>query len=158
MIPQISLTVGIHNFRGDLTDILANVGWKASLHGCLDNSDWSGVAEVSELERIPSYWDGFQATSRVPSPGSRPTCSGFRLVKVRVIETLVYPQVNIFNYTRHLRCHACHTPDSKSLLLIWTISSYQCCFLPWPTLDMFSRRLQCATTKRYNLIKAEERL
>ena len=30
---------------------------------CLDNSDWSGVAKVSELKRIPSYLDAIQSTS-----------------------------------------------------------------------------------------------
>ena len=40
---------------------------------CLDNSDWSGVAKVSELERIPSYLDAIQSTSRVPSPERCPS-------------------------------------------------------------------------------------
>ena len=59
---------------------------------CLDNSDWSGVAKVSELEWIPSYWDTIQSTSRVPSPESRSSYSRFRVMKVRVIETHLYLQ------------------------------------------------------------------
>ena len=57
---------------------------------CLDNSDWLGVAKVSELERIPSYGDVIQLTTRVSSPEKCPSYSRFRVIKVRVIETNLY--------------------------------------------------------------------
>ena len=57
---------------------------------CLDNSDWLGVAKVSEVERIPSYGDVIQLTTRVSSPENCPSYSRFRVIKVRVIETNLY--------------------------------------------------------------------
>ena len=57
---------------------------------CLDNSDWLGVAKVSELERIPSYGDDIQLPTRVSSPENCPSYSRFRVIKVRVIETNLY--------------------------------------------------------------------
>ena len=57
---------------------------------CLDNSDWLGVAKVSGLERIPSYGDVIQLTTRVSSPENCPSDSRFRVMKVRVIETNLY--------------------------------------------------------------------
>ena len=61
-----------------------------SVQVCLDNSDWLGVAKVSELERIPSYGDVIQLTTRVLSPENCPSYSRFRVIKVRVIETNLY--------------------------------------------------------------------
>ena len=65
---------------------------------CLANSDWSGVAKVSELEQIPSYREAIQLTSRIPLPESRPRYGGFRVIKVRVIETHLYVRTVITAY------------------------------------------------------------
>ena len=59
---------------------------------CLDNSDRSRVAKVSEFKRIPGYWDAIQLTSRVPSPEGRLSYSGYRVIKVRVIKTYLYQE------------------------------------------------------------------
>ena len=67
-----------------------------ALQVCLDNSDWLGVAKVSELERIPSYGDVIQLTARVSSPENCPSYSRFRVIKIRVIETNLYMQKSIF--------------------------------------------------------------
>ena len=57
---------------------------------CLDNSDWSQVAKVPKLWRILRFWDAIQSTSRFLSPELRPSYSGFRVIKVRIIETHLY--------------------------------------------------------------------
>ena len=57
---------------------------------CLDNSDWSGVAKVSELQRNPSYRDTFQSTSTARTSEKFQICSGIRVITVRVIETHLY--------------------------------------------------------------------
>ena len=68
---------------------------QSNVQVCLDNSDWSGVAKVSELERIPSYCDASQLTGRILLPESCPSYSGFRVIKVRVIETHLYLQLRV---------------------------------------------------------------
>ena len=79
-----------HGIRFCRAVVLSWPDFESAIQGRLDNSDRLGVAKVSKLERIPSYWDAIQSTSRIPSRESRPTYSGFRVLIVRVIETHLY--------------------------------------------------------------------